>query len=489
MIKYRFLIILLTFSLIPSIVTSQTSTFFTILKYSNDIEINCVTPVFDKNYIVTGIIKSIDDDLLIAKIDTLGNYLWSKKIGYYDEISQKFTNDAGIRLLNNSADSSFLVLGTTLNGDNTVLLKYKTNGQILWQKRYNTGFNTPTNIYTSAVKNEFIITGSYTDISDESLKRPFLIRTEKDGTLKWNKDYRYSKWTESVGNFTSLVPSDDGAYFVAGYIKQNSSSQVTSIYLSRIDDNGNMVWDKKLDDINTSSFHVYLLKLATNSYMLAAASKENPNVLNIYNFDNTGTVSTPVPVTLPGYTFPENLINQKGTFVFATNTTTDTTGCYFARVGAINNPFQQSPIVYSKGYNYKAKYITSTPDSGFIVITENTSPDLGQKRACIIKLNKNAKCNAQPQVSLIEEAATSVTSKVENNKIAVTNNLNALVINGFKFRNSLTYQIFDLSGKTVLSGKVFKTEPVEVSICSLPRGIYIIKVTDSYHLGFAKFIK
>ncbi|HXF48907.1 MAG TPA: SBBP repeat-containing protein [Verrucomicrobiae bacterium] len=97
---------------------------------------------FDKegNVLVTGFSRGIgtDGDITTFKYDSLGNELW---VQHFNGPGNGY--DAGYGLRVDSAGNVY-VAGTSVgNGTNRdyILLKYDTNGNLLWEKRYNSSLN------------------------------------------------------------------------------------------------------------------------------------------------------------------------------------------------------------------------------------------------------------------------------------------------------------------------------------------------------------
>lgn len=103
-----------------------------------------ITKTADNNFVIVGDTRSSDKnvsqnnggaDIWLIKIDNNGNLLWEKTIG-----SSGFDAARSIKL---TADSGFLVSGSSRNSDNSfvnkgqndaLLIKVDENGEILWQK-------------------------------------------------------------------------------------------------------------------------------------------------------------------------------------------------------------------------------------------------------------------------------------------------------------------------------------------------------------------
>ena len=113
----------------------------------------------DSNFVFTGWSSSLDgdipehlgstdyNDLIVGKLDTLGNLLWIKVYGWFDD-------DEGADIIE-TATGDLLVCGTTVvegtDGKDYYLLKLDANGNLLWEKKYGgSGYD-----YAKALKYNF----------------------------------------------------------------------------------------------------------------------------------------------------------------------------------------------------------------------------------------------------------------------------------------------------------------------------------------------
>ena len=121
----------------------------------------------DSNYVFTGWSSSADgdipehlgsmdyNDLIVGKIDTLGNLLWIKVYGWLDE-------DEGADITE-TAIGDLLICGTTVvegeDGNDYYLLKLDADGNLLWEKNYGgSGYDYAKALIETPEKN-IIITG------------------------------------------------------------------------------------------------------------------------------------------------------------------------------------------------------------------------------------------------------------------------------------------------------------------------------------------
>ncbi len=132
----------------------------------------------------------------------------------------------------------------------------------------------------------YLIAG-ITQAPDSSLFDALLIRTDLTGAILWQKSY------DAFGNegFQVARPANDGGFIAFGYTTGAGDGPVNA-WLVRLDDNGNVLWQKTLGQAGQLSYGVNVLPLS-DGYILSGfritgiASKTRGFVTRI---DNNGDV-------------------------------------------------------------------------------------------------------------------------------------------------------------------------------------------------------
>jgi len=189
-------------------------------------------------YILGGITRSFGsgkNDFWLIKINNNGSVKWNKLYGgtgedsLYDVIQ---LND-GCFILTGASNSSFI------NGTNYdfLLIKTKQNGTIEWYKSYDIlGDDQSTSIIET--NNSLMILGISKDIDNEYYDSS-LIKTDKNGSIKWKKTYGGNKDEMSW----ALIETSDGGFALAGYTSSFGSGHYDS-WLVRTDSDGNELWNR-----------------------------------------------------------------------------------------------------------------------------------------------------------------------------------------------------------------------------------------------------
>ena len=180
-------------------------------------------------------------DLWVMKLDGDGNKLWEKIIGgpYVDE-GQALIKDA---------DANIIVAGETTPTNNGMadawLLKFTSQGDLLWQKTYATDGEDIAFDLIATNDGKYVFTGFR---AGDCL----LTKTDTDGTVLWEKTYGGQKDELCFG----LVEYWDGGYILAG--KSNSFSNGLDPYVLKADATGNWEWNRAWLNPGTDSIEAVI---------------------------------------------------------------------------------------------------------------------------------------------------------------------------------------------------------------------------------------
>ena len=267
-------------------------------------------------------------EVFVVKTDADGNQLWNKtyvvETGYSVAFSVVQTSDGGYALGGHTGSSP----GPEGNLDG-FLIKTDADGNQLWTRTYGgTGddrefemVRTSDGGYALAGRTNSFGVGDYDS---------YLIKTDANGAMQWNKTYggTDSEWAHSV------VQTSDGGYALAGYTDSfGTGSQ--DFWLVRTDADGNMLWNKtcggtgidraysivQTDDGGyalaggTTSFGAggwdyWLVKLAPEG--ISASIDMDPNTLNLRSKGNwiTGYIELPKGYDVAGVDVSTVMLNE-----------------------------------------------------------------------------------------------------------------------------------------------------------------------------------
>jgi hypothetical protein len=199
---------------------------------------SCVQQTSDGGFIVFGITESYGagrEDFWLIKTDSNGNKIWDKTYGGEEADWASFgcqTNDGG-----------YIVVGRTYSFDvsksDIWLIKIDDVGNIIWNKTFGgTGFETPFEVLQTN-DGGYVVFG-YTDSFGAGNRDMWLIKTDSDGNIEWDK--KYGGIQDDQGH--SIKQTIDGGYILAGGTFTSQTTNKFDIWLIKVDTDGEIVWDK-----------------------------------------------------------------------------------------------------------------------------------------------------------------------------------------------------------------------------------------------------
>jgi hypothetical protein len=192
----------------------------------------------DGGYIIAGSTASFGAgsyDVYLIKTDPNGNQEWQKTFG-------GDSHDGGFSVQQTS-DGGYIIAGTIelfgAGSDYVYLIKTDPNGNKTWQKTFSGNGNGYGQSVKQTTDGGYIIAGTTSTIEERPKYDVYLIKTDSDGNLLWQKTFggSHNAWGFSVQQTTD----DDGGYIIAGVISGGGGGDV---YFIKTNSDGNLLWQK-----------------------------------------------------------------------------------------------------------------------------------------------------------------------------------------------------------------------------------------------------
>jgi len=239
----------------------------------------------DGGYIITGYTGSYGGglDVYLIKTDSNGNWMWAKNFGG--------TNSEGGRSVQVTGDGGYIVAGGTSSfgagGTDVYLVKTDSGGNLEWEKTFGgEGSDYGTSVQVTA-DGGYIITG-YTTSSGAGGWDVYLVKTDSSGNLEWEKTF--GGIVSDSGS--SVQITDDGGYIITGNTLSYGVAGETDVYLIRTDSDGNLVWEKTFGGAG-SDYGSTVQVTADGGYILAGHTTSfGAGETDVYlvKTDSTGTL-------------------------------------------------------------------------------------------------------------------------------------------------------------------------------------------------------
>jgi hypothetical protein len=198
-------------------------------------------------------------DIFLAKFDSNGNHLWSKRFGgsNWDESLSVSIDSSGNVYITGYFGSSYIDFGGgVLNGPGIFLAKFDSDGKHLWSKSFVGGTGKSVSVDSSG---NVYITGNFEsstiDFGGGALTNAgwydiFLAKFDSNGNHKWSK--RFGGSSDDWGNSVSVDSS--GNVYITGYFSSSTidfgggaltNAGGADIFLAKFASDGTPLWSKR----------------------------------------------------------------------------------------------------------------------------------------------------------------------------------------------------------------------------------------------------
>lgn len=194
--------------------------------------VRSVTHSDTNNYIMAGI-TSNNEDIIIIKINSDGDTLWTKVIN-------KPKEEYATKIINTS-DGGYAIIGWLRNKNLDIyLIKTDEKCDTLWTKSFG-DYDTDLGYDIRELHDRgFIIAGTTEGGSEHNHhSSAYVIRTDSIGNLLWSKRYGINGLADCQG----IVASSDGGFVLVGSTL-NKDTNSSELYLLKINSNGDSLWVK-----------------------------------------------------------------------------------------------------------------------------------------------------------------------------------------------------------------------------------------------------
>jgi hypothetical protein len=270
----------------------------------------------------------------IMKIDNSGNLVWAKQ----HSISGGGGNYGFTPSL--KVDSSGNVYGISLASISSTnyayVIKYDTNGAVLWQKYISTAATLTSSVLDSS--GNLYIAGGGT--------KALVIKLDPSGSISWSKEYTNgsSSLTLNSGFFTGMTINSAGELYCSGYCTYNSGAPLYKngkyMFASRINSNTGDVINKVGIDFGTAAN----VTANCRSYNIAVDLEGNVYAtfgpINLYYGSSAGIIK-----------FPANLSSKTFQYEYSSSGYDATTGLVTGAVMTYVLTNKDSITLIGLGYN------------------------------------------------------------------------------------------------------------------------------------------
>ena len=157
--------------------------------------------------------------MILVKYDSNGNILWTKSYG--GNKNEKLYSITAIE------DDGVVVVGktdsTNINGisnkglSDAIILKFDKDGNLIWQQSYGGEGDDEFNNIATTKDNGLVVVGDYNsskflDLTNNGSLDSFILKYDKNNNIEWQKNYGGNGYDI----FESIYQKDDGGYIITG---------------------------------------------------------------------------------------------------------------------------------------------------------------------------------------------------------------------------------------------------------------------------------
>jgi hypothetical protein len=197
----------------------------------------------------------------LVKTNANGNIVWNQTYG------GRATNEAAAMI--QTRDGGYAMAGYTdsygAGGEDFWLIKTDQNGNMLWNKTYGGPGDDEASSVIQTSDGGYAIAG-YTSSYGSALFSFWLVKTDSLGDPQWNQTYAYGAAGDNEAS--SVIQTSDGGYAVAG-ITNDTSSDTYYFWLVKTDQNGTTMWSQTYGDSTGDQFAQAVVQTGDGGYGLA----------------------------------------------------------------------------------------------------------------------------------------------------------------------------------------------------------------------------
>ncbi len=239
----------------------------------------------DSNIVITGYATrklEYQSNLLLMKIDTLGNIIWQKTYGGEGD-------EEGYQVIQ-CKDGGYAVAGmTSSNADvdpNWFIMKTDHNGNKLWDQQFGSSNDDRALGIAQTYDEGFVVTG-YIGTADGGRKIMSIVKLNADGADEWSQMYYINDWCAG----TSIIATRDSMVVAAGYTKAFTITDYDAL-LVKTDMNGDTLWTRTFGDEDWQEA-TGLIEAYDNTFVLGgftSSNRKDHSSFLMMKFDSRGNL-------------------------------------------------------------------------------------------------------------------------------------------------------------------------------------------------------
>jgi len=376
-----------------------------------------VTELLDGNFLYTGATTTYGSggrDILIIKFAQDFSIVWQKTIG---NLNDEFVYDR--HHVHENADGTIVIVGNStegiIGGEDILLLKLDGLGNSLWSKVYGGTSNERGITLEKSLDGGYILGGNTYSYPNGN-NNIYLVKIDSNGVIGWN--WSFGNTLKTATQITDIVTLTDSSYIFSG-VYDGASSNGNS-FIGRIDKNGTLLWIKRYTFGNNFGWEgVNGLSLANNSIIATGVTRgfmQHGGLSDgiVLNLDFNGNViwSKVYGGVGDDWLYRVNIDNQQNiiSVIYSNSIGFGSFDMGLLKLNSLGNVIAYN-VFGSSGVEH-AKFFSNTIDGGVVVSGSTTGFGAIQKDGIITKLDSNLFFDCNISSEIISEVNVVLTPQV-----------------------------------------------------------------------------
>jgi hypothetical protein len=222
----------------------------------------------EQDYLIIGNTVSTDSgkrDALIINVDSEGNEIWNRTV---------YEDSSIINSAQRTSDGNLILAGMrapliTAGGNLVALLiKIDSEGNELWAKSFGPGWIRTYDSFSSVQETPeggFIMAGVTNSFSSSNMEDGWLVKADSEGNEVWNRSFG----DVDIDMLNSVTLCSDGGYIAVGKSKPYGQS-LFNAWIIKTDEDGNLLWEKRHFD-GSDSYSNSIIEVSDGNYVIAGS--------------------------------------------------------------------------------------------------------------------------------------------------------------------------------------------------------------------------
>jgi hypothetical protein len=296
------------------------------------------------------------------------------------------------------------------SNQNGLIIKTNDKGELLWKKTI--GGPRLEAIYSILeTKNKNIITAGTQDCGAKGSYNGWVCCLDKEGTLIWEKAVGRSY----LDGISDIIQTKDGNYIFTGYSYSNTKS--SQLYIGQINTRGNIIWEKFIgEEKNSIYFPSSIIQANNGELLITGVKKVDRKSIFLMRLDRQGNV-------IWEKTFGEDTFCSASSIVETTqnnimvvgNTTTDGAGSFDAWILNLN---KDGVLIWEKTFGNQYSNTTTAAvldKQNNLVVTGTERQNNNRSFGWLFKIDQDGNLLWENQLGKGSNMITALTLTKDNN--------------------------------------------------------------------------